>query len=302
MSADLNKPVTSNLFTQILTDIRDMQAALAKMNHDSTANLQTGVLRWSDANSRFEKWNGSAWVALMPDASTTQKGVAQLSTSTTSTSTTLAATASAVKSVKDSVNNLNFTGIAGTATAGQVPNIQNLNGQATAGQVPNIDDLNGDISDLYAAAPSGHIRAGAANIFDGVNTGKKISFSSIDSTARTVGKTGSGADVIWSALDSLPANATAIICMIDMYGVDISSTATVTKAYFAEGTGTMDDDGSLMAMNDIKANSSSVSTTFAVIPLDGSQLFQYKTAGYGTLSPSPGFKRLQLYYRGFITD
>lgn len=99
---DFNKPVTTDLKTDVLQQIRDLQDALARMDHSGSTNIPTGCIRWSDTNSRLEKWNGSAWVSLLPDASTSQKGLAQLINSATSTSTTLAPTASALKSVNDS--------------------------------------------------------------------------------------------------------------------------------------------------------------------------------------------------------
>lgn len=98
---DFNKPVTTDLKTDVLQQIRDLQDALARMDHSGSTNIPAGCIRWSDTNSRLEKWNNSAWEPLLPDASTSQKGLAQLINSATSTSTTLAPTAAALKSVND---------------------------------------------------------------------------------------------------------------------------------------------------------------------------------------------------------
>lgn len=303
MTADLNKPVTTDQYTQILADIRDMQAALAKMNHTSTANLPPGVIQWSDTNSRYEKWNGFAWVALMPDASTTTKGLAQLSTSTTSASTTLAATASAVKSVKDSVNALGFTNIAGQAAAGQVPNLQNLSGACTAGQVPDIGDLDGEIADLYSAPISGHIRAGNFCFANGVAAGQTLSLSWLDGTQRTVGKTGSGADQIWAYLSNLPANAKAIICRVELQGVNTTSGHDVSLAcHFGHGTGTLDGSASYAASCYIKDGESNISLSTVIIPLNTSQVFKYFTQDFDDLPALPGFGTATLFYQGYLTD
>lgn len=317
MAADLNKPITTDVYTQILADIRDMQLALAKMNHASTANLPTGAIQWSDTNIRLEKWNGTAWVALMPDATTSAKGLTQLSTSTASTSTTLAATASAVKSVKDSVNNLNFTNIAGTTTAGQVPNLQalsgactagqvpnieNLNGACTAGQVPDIEDLNGSFANLFPSAPYGHIKIGNIAIVDGVTnfgSSRSISMTNIDATVRTVGKTGSGADIIWSRLDGLPSSARALICNVRGEGTNSTGSDIDFLAHFGSGTGTITNSTSARVLNiRIHAGTTNKLERFAIIPLNATQQFQYFTSGYTNLTS----KILEVTYQGYITD
>ena len=65
MPEDFDKPVTTDGYSAILASIRGLAADQAKM-FDGTGTLHspTGTVRWTNAASRFEKWNGSAWAAL----------------------------------------------------------------------------------------------------------------------------------------------------------------------------------------------------------------------------------------------
>ena len=107
MPADLNKPASTDHFLTLLADLRDLLGKLAKMDMSSVSNVPTGAKQWSDANGRFEKFDGSSWVALLSNATTSIAGLALLSNSTTSTSETMAATSKAVKDLADSVLKLN---------------------------------------------------------------------------------------------------------------------------------------------------------------------------------------------------
>jgi len=65
MSADFNKPVTTDLYAATLSEIRDLIAELAKALDATTAlNIPTGAVGFSSANSRWEKFNGTTWAAL----------------------------------------------------------------------------------------------------------------------------------------------------------------------------------------------------------------------------------------------
>lgn len=65
MAGDFNKPVVTDAYTSVLQSIKDLIADLAKgLDGTSTANIPTNAIRWSSANSRFEKYDGSTWAAL----------------------------------------------------------------------------------------------------------------------------------------------------------------------------------------------------------------------------------------------
>lgn len=56
-------PALTDLYTSVLTTLRDKDTALAKMDYTSWTNLPTGAIRSNSANSyKLERWNGTAWV------------------------------------------------------------------------------------------------------------------------------------------------------------------------------------------------------------------------------------------------
>lgn len=68
MPGDFNKPTTASSYTTFPTEIRDMFVALALMLDTTVSNVPTNAVRWSSTNKRFEKYNGTAWVALLDTA------------------------------------------------------------------------------------------------------------------------------------------------------------------------------------------------------------------------------------------
>jgi len=64
MAINFNLPTLTTLKASFLTYIRDNIAAVAKMDFTGASNIPIGAIRWNDTLSRFEKWSGSAWVAL----------------------------------------------------------------------------------------------------------------------------------------------------------------------------------------------------------------------------------------------
>jgi hypothetical protein len=68
--ADFNKPVVGDLYTAILTSIRNMFADLViGVIQAGSTNVPTGAISWSNANKRWEKWSGTAWSELVAKAS-----------------------------------------------------------------------------------------------------------------------------------------------------------------------------------------------------------------------------------------
>lgn len=64
-TANFTKPVTSDLRADVLQYIRDMANAQSRMfDGDTLVSPSTGVIRYTLANNRFEKWNGSTWDVL----------------------------------------------------------------------------------------------------------------------------------------------------------------------------------------------------------------------------------------------
>lgn len=67
MASDLNKPISTDLYADVLTYVRDNFAALVKGLDPAVvtpANIPTNAVRWNSVNKYWEKYNGSTWAAL----------------------------------------------------------------------------------------------------------------------------------------------------------------------------------------------------------------------------------------------
>lgn len=66
MSGDFNKPALGDGYSNILQEVRDIVADMAKGFDPAlslgTANYPTNVLRWTSTNKRWEIYNGTTWV------------------------------------------------------------------------------------------------------------------------------------------------------------------------------------------------------------------------------------------------
>ncbi len=63
--ADWNSPVLTDLYSDFLSLLKARDDDLATMfDVGSPTNIPTNAVRWNSANSRFELWNGTTWVAL----------------------------------------------------------------------------------------------------------------------------------------------------------------------------------------------------------------------------------------------
>ena len=63
--ADFNQPVLSSLYSDMLNILKERdKEALIWMEGSSNTNLPLNAKRWNPSNNYFEKFNGTAWVAL----------------------------------------------------------------------------------------------------------------------------------------------------------------------------------------------------------------------------------------------
>lgn len=293
MAKDFNKPVTTDLYTAILTDIRDMLDVLTRLAPDEASNIPTGAIRWNDSNNRFESYNGSTWVALMPDASSTVKGLTQISDSYTANDSRALTTAGG-KVIYDTLNTKTLDAIGGQCTPGQVPNIESLNGSLTSSQVS------------YPAAPTGHTRAGNTYKLDGSTTITPSQFnvhiSVPEGTWESFGPTGSGATNILDEMDNISADATFVLCLLEIQARPSAGLVGEVKVYgAANGVTPATGPGAQLGgvhIRDTNANDGQAEISIPVmIPLDSSQRFQLR---YEELNVSSGF--IYLNYQGFMID
>lgn len=138
--SDFNKPANSDLYTDILGMIRSNNEILATMNFESATNVPLNSIKWSDANSRFERYNGSSWVEFIPHATTTVRGPVILSNSTNSTSQSYAATSNALRNVnvalQADIDALDTATVKRDGSASMTADL-NLNGH----RLDNVDDV-----------------------------------------------------------------------------------------------------------------------------------------------------------------
>jgi len=68
--ADFNKPVGSDGYADLLQNLRELFAELAKqLDASSASNVPTGSIRYNSTTKRREKYNGTSWVELQAKAS-----------------------------------------------------------------------------------------------------------------------------------------------------------------------------------------------------------------------------------------
>lgn len=108
--ADWNLPATTTTYVDVLANLKDRDLDSAKLFDGVTVtNPATGMIRWSSANARLEKWNGTAWVPL---AATHAINISGSSASTTGN----AATATALQTAR-TINGVSFNGTANITVA-----------------------------------------------------------------------------------------------------------------------------------------------------------------------------------------
>lgn len=152
-----------------------------------------------------------------------------------------------------------------------------------------------------------HNRAGNMQIDDGDNTGKvSLSITTIMAlnTWETIGPTGSGANNIWTEMDQIPDNATALI--VDQ-SLTVSTSGTGTGAltiYATIGGGTVGPDfednciGRLLTDHDAAVTGNDAHIHRVIVALDGSLRCRVRWQPAG----SESLKSCAWNYRGFMTD
>jgi hypothetical protein len=156
------------------------------------------------------------------------------------------------------------------------------------------------------AIVTGHIRAGNLQHLDGTSADSANDFAVhsnlAENSSESVGPTGSGATNIWTALDNVPSNATALI--LDVYLLLRRSDADITELTFAGGSASL---GNLRRLgigaewNDTgDILDEIVNSSQTLMPCDSNQTFLCRWNIIGT-GGSADCKVL-LRYNGFMTD
>jgi hypothetical protein len=148
-----------------------------------------------------------------------------------------------------------------------------------------------------------HRRAGDMQVWDG--SASPILFVPTTSiavdTTESVGPTGSGADNIWTALDSLPSEARILMVDVLMHVVHDGVNDATGQFVVAAGDVTLSAGNNHIARTDLDINASGdmvTQLTRCFIPLGAANLdFQARWSEQNTTSVT-----ITLFYRGFITD
>lgn len=61
MAANFSKPVTADLYADVLSEIRDNDQALSKMDYSGASNIPTGAKRLNETDKTIESYNGATW-------------------------------------------------------------------------------------------------------------------------------------------------------------------------------------------------------------------------------------------------
>jgi hypothetical protein len=119
MAGDFNKPISTDTYVQVLQELRDIIADVAKGLDPAlalgTANILTNVIRWSSVGKKWEKFNGSTWEDLSADYAISITGSA--AKWTTGRTITIGGDASGASGAWDGSANLSFNITLNTVTA-----------------------------------------------------------------------------------------------------------------------------------------------------------------------------------------
>ena len=239
--ADWNLPATTTTYVNVLANLKDRDLDSAKLFDGVTVTSPaTGMIRWSSANARLEKWNGTAWVAL---AATHAISISGSSASCTGN----AATATALATAR-TINGVSFDGSANitVADATKLP----LTGGAMTGSLSwaNISasswsrGIEARLADSTLKAGIGFLGSGDsityAYIGVGVGpwastTGIRVSESGVTILGTVTGLTGNIAGNATSATTAASctgnaATATALATARTINGVSFNGTANIT--------------------------------------------------------------------------
>lgn len=188
--SDWNLPATTSTYVDVLANLKDRDLDVAKLFDGVTVtNPVTGMIRWSSANARLEKWNGTAWEAL---AATHAISISGSSASTTGN----AATATALQTAR-TINGTSFNGTANVTTSfwGAA---RTITIGSTGKSVNGSGNMGWSLGEIGAAASShthdylpltGGTVTGTVTV-DGAINGTAVTQSATDTTAGRLTKVG----------------------------------------------------------------------------------------------------------------
>ena len=139
-----------------------------------------------------------------------------------------------------------------------------------------------------------HNNGGSSTLFD-------VATNVTESTFESVGPTGSSATNIWTAMDSVPASATAVLLMVNAGASSDGADRTTSVFVYgrqtgsSEGTGPINIIAGTQFISDDFATGNSTVYTWAMVPLDSSKRFDVTY-----LATNDDAVVVTLAYKGYI--
>jgi hypothetical protein len=62
--ANWNNPTLTSTYTDVLTELKNRDLSVAKMDYSADSNVPTDVVRYNTSDNSWERWNGSSWADL----------------------------------------------------------------------------------------------------------------------------------------------------------------------------------------------------------------------------------------------
>lgn len=162
MAGDFNKPVTTDNYSTLLQEVRDLASDMVKGLDPAlalgTLNIPTNALRWNSANGYWEKYNGTSWAALASSYAINISGsAAKWGTGRT---LTLTGDATGTSGAWDGSANLSFAVTLATINQGSSGSLVKIaldsKGRVTGNTAVTLADLTGlGVAPLDAPALSG---------------------------------------------------------------------------------------------------------------------------------------------------
>lgn len=267
MAADFNKPVTTDPYADCLAELRDNDTALAVMLDPAVvtpANVPTSGIRWTSADNKWQKYNGTSWgdlsalyainisgnagsattaAACSGNAATATTAAACSGNAATATSAAAcsgnAATATAADGLKSATTTVVVNG-ATAPSAGQV--LTALSSTAAAWAAPSGFPTGTAMLFAQTAAPTGWTKSTTHNdkalrvVSGTVGSGGTVAFSTAFASKGVAGTV--GGTTLSSAQSGTPAHThtlqwpTTFVGSAVMGVLDGTNTAT-----FASGSG-----------------------------------------------------------------
>src|SRR5690242_9092441 len=68
--SDFNEPTNTSLYSGIWANVRGLISSCIKLDPSSDSNIPTGAIKFNTSTNVLQRWNGSAYVDVLPASAT----------------------------------------------------------------------------------------------------------------------------------------------------------------------------------------------------------------------------------------